>query len=533
MSTVKLTDSQRRWLEGMLWRGALDGAIAPEQARLIAGQFETEEQSRDRTSAATAFGLAVMAMPLLTLGVAFVVHSEFLVTLPLLRNAIYLGAVAGVQTLAWWLRFRSRVRVSELCLWLGSLLFAAQFLTSLDLNSTTSLQNLLRGDRVFIVGLLPLAICAESVLIQLLLALALALMTYFELMSNSNVFVLADGLHAVPLFVLPGLWWGYRHRSALVVGAYVSVGVLWCLTELIRSNVTSSLLFAVIWLGAMLLLFAELHAARDPLTVAYRLPGLMLVGAMLNYLSLKSVWTQLTPDTSAELVTGYIMSQALAISAFGILFGVIVRQCWWRRRVGQNDRELVHGIVRRLWYPTTLIVSLLVMTVWHASSLNSLELWVVPVEMANVATLATAIYLLDIGIRENVGWLVAGSGVCLCKLAFSTIVNGNDVNDSIFADGFGVGLILGMFALILLGTAVGWRWLKPGARESFVDPAPRPLLGPSWFEALLGWGDRHQTLMLGCALAFQVLAMAGLIAINDPWLWILAGIPNAVRLGLF
>ena len=172
------------------------------------------------------------------------------------------------------------------------------------------------------------------------------------------------------------------------------------------------------------------------------------------------------------------------------------------------------------------MVLLDLITAWHVSFLNLLDLRIIPAEAANLATLATAVYLLDIGVREGQLWLLASSGACLFKIGCATVINGERMTGSLFGDEMGIGLLLCLFAVILLCAALLWRRVKPGTRDPFEELVSSPRVGPARLESLL-FGLRHrQSLLMAGAMVFQVLMMAIKLASAN-------GFPVAGKFGIF
>ena len=381
-------------------------------------QYWTEQRLREERRAqsalkqstqTTAFVIAATAVVFLAAACWFALYCLEPVLPHGARFAAALVMLAACQFATGRLRRRANVRVTELLLFGCCLLFTMGALTliigeQVSVSSTT----VFRADRMIVAGLLPLVLLADAGLVYLAFALALAVCGYVELELFGAAFDPLRLFYLLPFGLIPGFVWGYRQKAGLVVGTQVVLLALWLLSAPLHWQPENYSAFVSLCLGVTSLFMAECHRPGDTLGVAWRLPGLALVGIPLSFLGGYDLWEFLGHPIAGSSPQPDLLAPCLVCETFLSLmllvaFLVILRLWLQRRDAEQPPRAAFAALARQLWFPIGIGLLAAFLTLWHCSPQSWLGWGLTPVVVSNAASLVLAVYLMDQGVRASRG----------------------------------------------------------------------------------------------------------------------------------
>ena len=411
----------RVWLTGEIEGWSSAGIVDAEQVRRILDLYETSDEAANRRR-------SVALMTLMSLGAVLVGMAAFLLIgynwggMPAaIKLAFIFGTVFATYAGAFWLRYARRARpLSEAFFLLGGIFYGCAIMLIAQVFHIQS--HFPDGLWFWAVGLLPLALCLDTLLVHFLYVAVLALWVGTELLGFGRPipwlflhgWYLADGAYSLPLLALPGLFWAYQRRSPLTLGLYVPLVTWWIVLQPVAWHWPEQAVFAVGAAGALLLLIGELHRPGSLLTTPYRFYGVLLMaGALvpLTFARFHAYWPH-----SGQQNAGFIVAGATALAGMFILGLTVVlerdSQGGVRRPAGQRAQVLLQR-----WIPTGLMLLMAGMALWHASLAGPYPrahglyafptyatgspIVLVPTVAANVAMIFLAFWLMRSGLRED------------------------------------------------------------------------------------------------------------------------------------
>jgi uncharacterized membrane protein len=391
MSKRALTANQRAWLleELGLWRR--HALVTEQQAQRIADLYEGAGEMAERGRSRAVFVLMAAAATLVGLAALLLIGYNWDDLSRGTKLAIVLTTTALTHAAGFTLRYRrSSPDLSETLFFLGCLFYGA----GIWLVAQVFHINAHYPDGIWwwAVGVLPFALCLETRLLHALLVGLLALWAGEEVLNFGHLEgwlfgrwgFLPNGAYSLPLLALPGIIWAYRKQSVQTLGLYVPLLAWWTVLQVFAWQLDFNPIYFVGSVGAVLLVAAEVHAAGSRFAIPYRYYGSLLVGGALVPLS----FYDLNQHLVGEWVSRVGPPALLAVLA---LAAVLVTQ---------------RTIPRRQTIPLglALLMALLpLLTAGCRTSSCADAAAVVPTVLVNVAMVAGAFWLMQVGLREDRG----------------------------------------------------------------------------------------------------------------------------------
>lgn len=516
MSADKLTAAQRSWLIAALRLWQTKQIVTAEQAERILGCYEAEDEVARRTQKTMVFVLMSMAAFLLGLAVLLVIGFNWSEFPREAKLAIVLVGVIGTHALGLYLRYRQMMAgLGEVVSFLGCLGYGAGiWLVAQAYHLSAHYPD---GVWWWAIGVLPFALLLDSLLLHSLLAGLLAIWVGTELLGPwlaTPWWAIGWTPHALslPLLVVPGLVQAYRSGSPLRLGLYLPVAAWWLFLQAMASGCGPQTVFWVGSGGALLLVLAELHRPDNPMSIPYRLWGVVLGGGALFVLSFYGYWDDMllrrTNYLRPDLLTtaaGWTV-EAVMIVAPLVLLGAVLTLA--RRRA--TNGEAIGDVLRREWFPVTLVVGMSALALWSLLAAHGITGWLLPVVLCNAALIGLAIYLIRVGAREERARpFVAG---VLTFLAW-TFARYFDLFGEAGMLGGAVIFTLCGAALLLLATYLPR--LRAARREHQTEFAPAvPAAGPPWLERTVTAVAARTPALLMATVVLQVAVLGGMIALE-------------------
>lgn len=402
MGARQISDGQRRWLDGELefWRSA--GLLQPTEVDRIRGCYETTAETGQRKHSVARFTLQALAALLFGLAVLLLVGYNWDELHWVAKLALIFSGITGLHALGLFLRFsRGAPIASEIAFFLGCLLYGAGIwlvaqIFHLDAHYPD-------GVWWWAVGVLPFALCLDTLLMHALLAGLLALWAGMEVIGFGHLSPFwfwswwPNGAYSLPLLAAPGLFWSYRRGSASAVALYVALITWWVVLQAIAFRLEWQTVYVVGMVGAILWILGENHRAHNPLARPYRVYGTLLIaGALIgpSYRSFSRATSRsdFAAERYAELITVLVILAALAAASF------LLRPLGSDRLASPFAR--LFEVSRRQWMPLGIALAMALMALVNLSS----HTYVITI-LANVLMIAFAVWLMHVGLREEDGGL--------------------------------------------------------------------------------------------------------------------------------
>jgi hypothetical protein len=410
----------RAWLlaEMEVWRA--DGLVSQEQAGRILELYETPADTAQRKRSLAIFTLMSVAALLVGLATLLLIGYNWEAMPAAAKLAVIFGVILGTYALGFWLRYRSGAKVlSEVVFFLGAIFYGCGIWLIAQVFHIQS--HYPDGLWYWALGVMPLALCLDTLLLHALLVGLLATWVGTEILAFDSMFRpfwhgwwfnVPGACYTLPLLALPGLLWAYRKGSAATVGLYVPLVAWWVILQPVAWRVEVNPVYFVGTAGALLLAFAECHPTGSPMAIPYRLYGVLLTAGVLVPLSFGTF----TVDVLRENPAAPSLVAALVIGLVGM--GAILLAD--RFRAGGRSRNPAiaapphePGILGRQWLPVGMILLMGGLCLWNWAFNaygtgyrdTTLDRWTAPVLLptlvANVAMLAFAVWLMRVGLRED------------------------------------------------------------------------------------------------------------------------------------
>jgi hypothetical protein len=253
---------------------------------------------------------------------------------------------------------------------------------------------------------LPFALALETRALHALVVALLGLWAGMEVLEFGHLGAwlfgrwdgLPNGAYSLPLLALPGIVWAYRQQSVQTLTLYVMLLTWWTFLQPFAWHLDTNPVYFVGAVGALLLVIAECHAAGSRFAIPYRYYGSLLVGGVLVPLSFHKFNQYLMPEWRALVIPP------------AVLAAVAVAIVLLTRRTGRSGDPAVGGsgwmIAGRQTIPlgSSLLMVLLPMIAASGRSPGAAETAsLLPTVLVNVAMVAGAFWLMQIGLREHRG----------------------------------------------------------------------------------------------------------------------------------
>jgi hypothetical protein len=445
MSKRAITPKQRAWLldELSLWRR--DAIVSEQQAQRIADLYEGAGELAERGRSKGVFILMSAAATLVGLAALLLIGYNW----QHLSREVKLVTVLGVITLTHAAGFSVRYKrkaaaLSENLFFLGCLFYGA----GIWLVAQVFHINAHYPDGVWwwAIGVLPFALCLETRLMHSLLVALLAVWAGMEVLNFGHLggwlFGRWDGLpngaYSLPLLALPGIMWAYRKQSVATLSLYVPLLAFWTVLQVFAWHIAANPIYFVGAVGALLLVVAELHAAGSRFAVPYRYYGSLLVGGVLVPLSFY--------DLNKELVRhwGGLAGPPTLLWLIGLGAVLLINRT----------------IPRRQTIPLGVAMLMALLPLLAQSSHSSEGAALIPTVLVNVAMVAGAFWLIQVGLQEDRGQpFGAGVGYFLLWAVLRYVDLFGD-----FGGMLGAAMMFLMCAAALFGVARYWQGRKQEVR---------------------------------------------------------------------
>jgi uncharacterized membrane protein len=396
----ELTRSQRDWLEGEIAVWQAMGLVDEDRAKAILGLYDSQESFRARRQSRGMFTLLALSAILVGLGVLLLIGYNWeQMPAPFKITAIF-GALIGTHAAGFDLRYRLGWRpLSEVAFFMGCLLFgAAIWLLAQIFHIESSNYDALWW---WAIGVLPLALLLDTILLHLLFAGLLALWLGLEVFSLDRlIWGVPSAGYSLPLLVAPGLWWAYRKSSATTVGIYVPLLAWWVVLQPIAWKLQANPTCFIGAIGSLMLLVAAMHAPRSEMAIPYRFYGIALVGATLVPLSFYQFNGELVRNSSTVFMGG--LEQMILIL---ILTAATLIAAYFLQRKSYDDVQQAHGwlagSLRQIVTRQSLPLGLLALFAFLAVLGTTVSEPLVSTIAANIAMVAVALWLIRFGLTED------------------------------------------------------------------------------------------------------------------------------------
>ena len=463
-----LSDKQARWLRAELaeWRGR--GILTPQQAEQITGCYETPEEAGARKRSRFTFTIIGLAALLFGAAALLLMGYNWDAIPRVAKLTVVFALLGATHGAGLYLRFeRVARRASELVFFLGCLFFGAGiWLVAQVFHLDAHYPD---GFWWWAMGVLPFALCLDTLLIHCLYAGLLATWAGTEILGYRHlgwawIESWPNGAFSLPLLALPGLAWAYRRASVGAVWLYVPLMAWWVILQSFSWDLDWQSVFLIGSVGALLLIVAENHRPENRLALPYRFYGVLLAAGALVPLS--SDWF------FREIARGYggcgwrlerwspafapVIAILVLLAVTLALAGLFKPEPAGSSR-GPGGRLL--AVLRAQGLPAGLALALAFMALWSAARLaggGKEHDWVVPLVVANVANIALALWLMRVGIRDDRGLPFAFGVVCFVLWAVCCYCHlfGN------FGGMLGAALMFALCGAALLGLGMYWRKRK-------------------------------------------------------------------------
>jgi len=391
MSKRAITANQRSWLLDQLnvWRQ--NEIVSEQQTQRIADLYEGAGELAERGRSRAVFVLMSAAATLVGLAALLLIGYNWDALSRPSKLVIILGVIALTHAAGFFLRYRRNAgALAENVFFLGCLFYGA----GIWLVAQVFHINAHYPDGIWwwAVGVLPFALCLETRLLHALLVALLGVWAGMEVLNFSHLGAwlfgrwgaLPNGAYSLPLLALPGIVWAYRKQSVRTLSLYVPLLAWWTVLQVFAWRLESNPIYFMGGVGALLLVIAECHAEGSRFAIPYRYYGSLLVGGALVPLSFFELHRYLG-GSSLRLVAP---SALLAIAA--LVVALVPERTITRRQV------IPLGLV--------LLMTLLplIAALFQASG-DPRTAALVPSVLVNVAMLAGAFWLMQIGLKEHRG----------------------------------------------------------------------------------------------------------------------------------
>lgn len=470
MAERSITVKERAWLASQLDAWRADGIIAPDQATRILALYESPEQLAARGHSLLLTTLMGVAALLVAMAAMLAIGYNWQAMPAAAKLAIIFAVLLATHGVGAYLRFaRGAKLASDVAFLLGCLFFgAAIFLVAQIFHLSGHYPDTVWW---WALGVMPFALCLDSVLLHALLASLLALWCGMEILGFSGTGNwlwdfwrhVPRGAYSLPLLVLPGLAWAYRRSSLVAIWLYVLVLAWWVVILPTAWDFEEFSPFIVGAAGGILLLAAESHPRGSHLAAPYRNLGILLAAGTLMLLGFYDFTREIyerpsnrvgmplesLPPSTLTPAGAAVLMMAVAFAAVAVWYLASKMQ---PDSAGSSAIERMLATARRQWLALGVIALMLGMLGWWIVGGDAL----IPTVLANIAMLVLGFWMLSTGLNMDSGRMFAAGVVYLLLWAVMRYID-------MFGDFGGMLGAAGVFllcGLALFGVAWFWRQRK-------------------------------------------------------------------------
>lgn len=403
----KLSSSNRRWLSEQLEQWQSEGILTADQSRQIMSRYESV-----REAAAFSNNLAVNALlgtaSLLVVAGVFLLISfnwEFMPTAA--KLLLIFSTILGTYYTAFSVRQRAMIGLSNVLFFLGASFYGCGIMLigqMFHLSGRTP-------DAIWwwILGIFPLVVCLESLLLHALLVGLLAFWCGSEVFGYGDLGMtfffrwrwIPNGAYSLPLLAAPGVLFAYRRNLSGALWMYVPLLAWWLSLQSYAWdsvwNWNHNPLFFVAGIGGLLLIAAEAHPPRSSLAIPWRLYGVLTLGATLIPLSYQEThdvrwWNRDDPRVGALL-------QAVAMISLTLIALAVLARLQGRWSTGGELLRALKVTARRQIVPVAITLLMAFLSLWYSLFREP----ILPTILSNLAMLVFGIWLMLVGVQEDRG----------------------------------------------------------------------------------------------------------------------------------
>jgi uncharacterized membrane protein len=410
----EITELQRAWLVKELDAWHDQGLVDDAQRQVLLGLYATpEDLGRQRQSQALGI-LSTLAALMVGLGVMLLIAYNWDAMAASAKVAVILIGLVTVHSVGLHLRFRQgRAIGGEVAFFLGCLLYGA------GIWLIAQIFHLSASDGAawwwWAAGVLPFALACDSLALHALYCAILAAWVGVEILGYANLGAwlfgrwpgVPNGAYGLLAMVVPGVVWAYRKGSPRALALYLPVVAWWVVLQPFAWRLEDFPIYFIGAVGGLLLLAAELHKDRSAMGIPYRFYGALLTAGALIPLSYHEFnkhlgrWQPLGragPDFTS------LVTQPLSIVVLAA--GVVALVIAGRRRFDPKAAPIplideLRELARRQWLPAGVILGMAGLAMWRLCTAGVEAL--VPTVAANAAMVVLALWLIQIGLRDDRG----------------------------------------------------------------------------------------------------------------------------------
>jgi uncharacterized membrane protein len=405
MAGREISERQRHWLMGELtWWKAL-GIVTEDQVARVLELYGTSDERAERRGARAIMTLTSLAALLVGLAVLLLIGYNWEAMPAAVKLALVIAALLGTHAGGFYLRDRAgRRQASEVVFFLACLFFGgaiALVAQILHINSDSP--------DIFwwwALGSLPFALCLDTMLLHTLVVGLLALYAGFAALGTTApgrlgfLWFPGNAAYSVPLLALPGMLWAYRKGSARTLALYVPLLAWWVILQPFAWRFQANPIYFIGCVGGLFLILAECHPEGSLLAIPYRFYGAVLMAGVLVPLSYYGLnaHSHVTGSTAGmlmEMVVAVTIS-VLVVAAAG---EVDRRAATLERGQPVSLARAVFAENRRRWLPMGFTLFLAFLAFYEILVNEPL----LPTILANIAMVVLALWLIQVGLREDRG----------------------------------------------------------------------------------------------------------------------------------
>lgn len=458
----RISKSQLKWLATQIdaWRER--EILSSVQAESVFRLYPTPSEITVRHRSLFLLALMGAAVSLMGFGVLLLVGFNWKAMPDAIKLLILFIAMIGTQVLALHLRFNRRLKIwSEACfLAVGILYGVGIFLVAQIFHLNAHYPD---GVYWWALGVLPMAVCMDTLLLHILLVALLGVWCEMEVVHFSNMgiwfFGRWDGIHngaySLPILAIPGFVWAYRKESPVAVGLYASLVGWWAVLQPIGFHSFSGGVLFIGMIGGLMLALAESHDRGSRFAISFRIPGVVLTG--ISLLALGN-WQFVRSISVADVRACYVPTTIVcAAASVMIVANVLIAKRRSDRSVS-GSQEVRDRLLRQL-----LPVGLMLLTAVTLASRNGNLETRIPVDVfntidlglviaSNIAELGLASWLMAVGLRDDERLSFTAGVLCFLLWAVTRYVD-------LFADFggmLGASLLFILCGGLLLGATMYW-----------------------------------------------------------------------------
>jgi uncharacterized membrane protein len=400
MNQRPLSSSLRSWLLAELDVWQAGGIVSEEQSGKILDLYETTEGEGRRQRSLAIFTICSVAALMIGLAVLLLVGYNWQSMSPAVKLTILFGTLLGSYVAGFHLRYRKQwLRMSEVVFFLSGIFYGvAIWLIAQIFNIQAHYPD---GLWFWALGVLPFALCFDTVLLHVLYVALLAIWVGTEVIGFPifrpwflwHSMLLPNGAYSLLLLALPGVIWAYRKRSMAALGLYVPLLGWWAVLQPVAWHSESAMVFLIGLVGSIMLLTAQAHGAGNRMAVPYRVWGILITGGILVPLSFSDFLIELLYANNFFSDVGLLSlgHPMMALPCVFCLIGVLAigAAIWVPRRLAEKSTngkstngtstKLVASSfsasahLQRLSLPIAMVVLFVAMSFWFGAFYHSCD----------------------------------------------------------------------------------------------------------------------------------------------------------------